>query len=623
MGKRKCLLTDELLKEYPAFKRGKSNHDAVCIICNNNISVANKGRLDLKEHLNTEKHKSNVRSGASTSKVLETFVFSNKDKDSKFIRAAEGAMAYHNVMHHQSYRSLDCLIPLMKREFPDSNICQKMACGRTKAEAIVNNIFGPHTIDLVMNDLNDISYISISTDASNHGALKIFPILIQYFDYKNGGTKCKLLDITSQPNEQSDTIANMIIDILKKYNTTTKCVAFSGDNCNTNFGGVARAGNKNVYFKLKNTINDNLIGIGCPAHILNNSVHYGFDGLPLNIDTIVTVIHNHFSIYTVRIESLKEFCNFVETEYKSTLYHSKTRWLSLFPAIHRILEIYEGLKSYFLSLEEPPAILKKHFEEDINEAYLWIAHSFMSLFQESIKRIERSDISVIEVRKILKNICLSLKERKSNNFISLKVRSILNIATRNGQENKATHIKLQINNLYDRTINYTESWLKPLDELESLEWVDLTEIPAWDKVQLSLEYLCEKGLTIDDSKLFDQVHNLKLFMEKNQENDEWKSSAANKKWIIFFKQCKTSELTSELLKITQFVFCIFGHNANVERVFSLINTQWTKERNKLELDAIKGILFTTYNMQMTCQEFHEHIINNPKILEKIGSSIKY
>ena len=47
------------------------------------------------------------------------------------------------------------------------------------------------------------------------------------------------------------------------------------------------------------------------------------------------------------------------------------------------------------------------------------------------------------------------------------------------------------------------------------------------------------------------------------------------------------EQHSELLKIAQYVFAIPAHNANVERVFSLIEIQWTDERNRLQLDTAK------------------------------------
>lgn len=59
-------------------------------------------------------------------------------------------------------------------------------------------------------------------------------------------------------------------------------------------------------------------------------------------------VYSYFYIYTVRIEELKEFCDFVFINYKQILGYSKTRWLALMPVVEMIPDMYQGLKSYFL-----------------------------------------------------------------------------------------------------------------------------------------------------------------------------------------------------------------------------------------------------------------------------------
>lgn len=89
-----------------------------------------------------------------------------------------------------------------------------------------------------------------------------------------------------------------------------------------------------------------LIGVGFPARILKNCVHYVADTLD------VEKIYQYFHIYTVHTENLKEHFEFVDIEYRSLLSHSKTQWLSLFPGIERRLRMFLGLKAFFLSLEK-------------------------------------------------------------------------------------------------------------------------------------------------------------------------------------------------------------------------------------------------------------------------------
>ena len=68
-----------------------------------------------------------------------------------------------------------------------------------------------------------------------------------------------------------------------------------------------------------------LIGIGCGAHIIHNAIKTAADCQPIDLECITAKIYSHFYIYSVRVESLKEFCAEVGTEYHKLLGYSKTR----------------------------------------------------------------------------------------------------------------------------------------------------------------------------------------------------------------------------------------------------------------------------------------------------------
>ena len=78
----------------------------------------------------------------------------------------------------------------------------------------------------------------------------------------------------------------------------------------------------------------------------------------VDIEVVVVKIYSFFYIYTVRVETLKDFFVGADIEYQKLLEYSKTRWFALMPAVERVLKIYEALKSYFLSIEKCPTILK-------------------------------------------------------------------------------------------------------------------------------------------------------------------------------------------------------------------------------------------------------------------------
>ncbi|KAJ8369731.1 hypothetical protein SKAU_G00097590 [Synaphobranchus kaupii] len=74
-------------------------------------------------------------------------------------------------------------------------------------------------------------------------------------------------------------------------------------------------------------------------------------------------------------EELKEFCTFVDLEHATLLGMSKTHWLSLGPAVERVLKLYRALQSYFSSQEKAPTAIVKFLKDPVCEAWMWFMHN--------------------------------------------------------------------------------------------------------------------------------------------------------------------------------------------------------------------------------------------------------
>lgn len=620
MSRRKCKFNNELEAKYPMFKRTKIDFEVTCESCNKIVSISNKGKADLEQHLQSTKHKSNIQS-TSTSKNLNAYFVQRNSKIEDKILAAEATMAFHTVKHHQSYKSCDCSTKLYRRIFSDSEVAIKYSSARTKTEAIVNMVLAPQSLENTFQKVRDgtIKYVGVCADGSNHGSIKMFPILVQYFSKESGITHC-LLDFKSVTDEKSETICNLIINTLEYSNLISKCIAFTGDNCNTNFGGVDRRGTNNIFRRLETYLKKPLIGIGCPVHLLNNCVHHALDGLTIDVESIVLKIYNFFSIYTVRTEALKEFCTFVEIEYRKLLFHSKTRWLSLFPVINRVLQMFPALQSFFLSEDQPPIGLKTFFENSLNESYLWFAHSLMSIFHSRMEAMERDKNSLLEISLILSEVEKILIERKTNQFLPLKVKEII----RNNDENpRSATIKFEFLNVYERGISYLNKWTSTFEQFKIFEWMRLNVEPSWNSIEESVQYLKENGVQIDECLLFDQSINLKIFVKDMANNTEFSEMLLDEKWINYFK-CRTDSTTSEFLKICSFFFAIPAHNAVEERVFSMMNAKWTNERNRLLPESVKNLVMVQFNYKdLKCDKFYDFCLHNKALLAAVRSNEKY
>jgi hypothetical protein len=99
-----------------------------------------------------------------------------------------------------------------------------------------------------------------------------------------------------------------------------------------NFGGLGRLGKNNTFTKLKAHLGNDIEGIGCPAHILHNTIQTAADQLSCDVEQIVMKIFGHFSIYsafflTVAIENcmvkLIPPVNFCSDENTQTIFGTK------------------------------------------------------------------------------------------------------------------------------------------------------------------------------------------------------------------------------------------------------------------------------------------------------------
>jgi hypothetical protein len=76
--------------------------------------------------------------------------------------------------------------------------------------------------------------------------LKLYRVLCDTL-YQNKEWK---LNFQSVPGETSELLTNFLVSLSKSMIYQKNVFGFCGDNCNTNFGGVKRKGENNVYSRL-------------------------------------------------------------------------------------------------------------------------------------------------------------------------------------------------------------------------------------------------------------------------------------------------------------------------------------------------------------------------------------
>ncbi len=160
-------------------------------------------------------------------------------------------------------------------------------------------------------------------------------------------------------------------------------------------------------------------------------------------------------------------------------------------------------------------------------------HSLMSVFHTYIQQMGKENNFIMEVKKILNIIHNLLLERKSNNFMSLKVKGLLAENSRNGLGEGCDKFCADVQGLYSACLEYLEKWITPMEEFSTFMWMDMSEPPDWNDVEACIKYLREKGVPIDDVKCFNQVTNLKKFIERcNSDVVHWPAGAPEVEQIL-------------------------------------------------------------------------------------------
>ena len=478
------------------------------------------------------------------------------------IAAKEGTVAYHTLKHMQSFRSLDCTSKLIACLFEP-----KFMSARTKTEAITKNVLAKEAKSRLENALQKTHFVSIIVDSSNHNETKVVPLLVRYFDEEKG-IQVKLLQLQDLPGETSDQLKDYVYNALSKFNLVEKCAGLSADNTNTNFGGSQRKGKNNLFSKLTNSCGKSIVGIGCVAHIFNNCIQNATDSLPIDIEVIVVKIYKHFYIYTVRVAHLKSFCEAVDMEYKKMLSFSKTRFLSLMPAVERILKMYKPLQTYFLSLENCPTILKQFFGNPVGEIWLWFVHNAASLFHQAILSVEGNKVCAAEAALEYFTLKDKLENRLNEVFLPAKVRESLSKLENLDNDNIMNYrqeFSATAKKFYSSCINYLENWKTNLSELKLFEWIALRKEVKWNEILLSYE-ACkgEIGDKVNADACFDEFSLLKNFAT-DEKITSWncQKTPTETRWLEFFKYIEAIpyQVTPINLKmLCEFALCLPGTN---------------------------------------------------------------
>lgn len=256
-------------------------------------------------------------------------------------------------------------------------------------------------------------------------------------------------------------------------------------------------------------------------------------------------------------------------------------------------------------------------------AYLHLLSNLLKAYQSQILKLEKSHLTIIETKLIISDTISMLQTRVQNEFIPKII--IDNFESADINKKKIDVFKEEALNLYKSSLSYLEKWTANFSKFVIFQWMLLIREISWTEIQKTSVYLDEICVTTDDNKLIDQFTILNNFVKEKLKNekDTWAEISCEERWAKFFSNHNFPEQHSELLICCEYMFSLPAHNADVERIFSEINAQWTKDRNKLEIETINAILMCKFNINMKCRDFYDYLKSNKTLLRAAKSADKY
>ncbi|KAJ6643983.1 hypothetical protein Bhyg_08948 [Pseudolycoriella hygida] len=426
-----------------------SNTRVSCTICNTQLSCEYKGFQAITQHLESVRHKKNMKSRHSQLQLSADYeaVVTNpsvqndtieivKDKQTTSLRItderdettkAEIIWTMKNVKSNYSGKSCDDLNLTFQKMFPNEPSCKEFTLAHSKLSYMISECVGPHFRDIFLTDIkNSLAHYTLCFDeTTNDASRKELQTSVRYYSERQKQIQEFHLETFFLENGKGETIVKYLFQSLDNEKLPTeRLMTLSRDGPNTN---------KKVFRLMNEEFNKrtgrNLIDVGsCDIHIIHNGFKKGLDEYGKNIADLSINLHYFFYGESLRSEEFRT----IETKHGKAhhrfIKHIPTRWLTLLESTLRIIEQQNVTEEYFLKY-----IPKSRPESSTLKAELYMVKESAELLQLYLKYLQVDRPIIHKLHDLLSQILLKLLGRIATPASLLKTATITteNFGTKN------------------------------------------------------------------------------------------------------------------------------------------------------------------------------------------------
>jgi len=339
------------------------NHSVRCLLCQEIVSIAQRGKDQLIRHSKTGTHIKRRQNNLGDDRKLKRLVDTQRNIQTCFASGSAGAddgredwqkrslnnnVTYAETMwcanvsvNNLSFRLSDSMIAMFPRMFPDSKIAKEFQCASDKTAYVVSDGMGPYMHTLIENEIRNFApAYSIQVDeATTAKHWRQFDVIVRYWPAKSDRVRVEHLESFEMGHADATKLKDNIVRSLSGL-YHDKLLQISSDGPNVM---------KSLQKKAMEEINPKMINIGtCNLHKSHNAFSSAFKKFGSEIESIGIDVFYLFKYSAARREDYEAVQKSKGIKGHVFLRHVSSRWTTLEDVTERLMEQLPALTEYFL-----------------------------------------------------------------------------------------------------------------------------------------------------------------------------------------------------------------------------------------------------------------------------------
>lgn len=529
-------------------------------------------------------------------------------------------MAAFIAEHNLPFTVMNHLPKLIQAVCTDSQIAKQFKCSRTKSTALVTNVIGVASSSSLIKDLRENKFSIIldeSTDRATIKHLAVVARIVKCTD-KKLTVRDEFVTLIEVRDATSEALYIHLVEFFCKNNIPYKdnMIGYAGDGANNMMGSK-----NSLKTRLTNDI-PGLFVLKCICHSFHLCASYACLKLPTYVEDFTRNVYNYINNSPKRMCELKDFQEKEKLKPHKMLHPAQTRWLSLLSVVNRLILHFPALKKYFLqaikedkigtatlileTIEFPFTLLYLQFLSfalpffvdlnlemqtesiKIHVIYDRIGTIYKEILNCFIKKECMQNKKYYEINYTNPNLYLPVNDIYVGGKVLASITSLLAeklITYKQVEEFKTRCLGFYVESVNQINKRFPFRTMQPLQYLKIIDpkTVQNHEVSSLGPMASQFSILF-KDLDLDNvDREWRQLSFMEFEKDECQIMNYWFK-------VMTLKKGDDTIMFPALSKLITNIMTLPHSSANVERIFSMVNTIKSKDRNRLNTENLIGLL---------------------------------